>query len=467
MRPMRRETAPVESAEPADRGSAMVITLMVLALVTALSTTVAVVTIGNLQGSRRAQAAGAALGAADAGIAQAMSYLRNNGVRDLACEESAPTSAACARPWGSANPTEVPLPGNSGQAYEVWIEAVLPFPANDPGKYRIHSTGTAAGPASRAVVTDLSVTTTDVPMGVFARTINGGGAGSMTRQSIFSNGCVYKRSQIHMSGIDAAYGIPVAVHSSQIITDSNGSGQYCPTTHDPIHTPAAPCNPLYPHDQDSLGGNLETTGCASAQTDHPKYYDPQDFNEDGSNDVHGSLIKDDASLFELFGIRTPALTQSQIDQIRTIAMSQGNYSMTATGWTSPDEANAVMFFDLNGQPANSRTVDLNDVTGFSRGPNVSATDAGCTTRSLIIVIDGGNVRLNSNQQLAASVFLLSSSPYGQVFKANGGADFIGTLYADTVDLTGTADISLDSCFMANVSPALLDFNLGNYRELDR
>ena len=44
---------------------------MVLALVTGLSTTVAVVTINNLQSSMSAQQAGSALNAADAGVAQA------------------------------------------------------------------------------------------------------------------------------------------------------------------------------------------------------------------------------------------------------------------------------------------------------------------------------------------------------------------------------------------------------------
>lgn len=469
---MTNLTSPRARPEPTDRGSAMVITLMVLALVTALSTTVAVVTIDNLIGSRRAQQAGAALAAADAGIAQAMAHLRNSGVRDLNCTEAAPDAAACDLAWGSDNPEGVSLPGGAGAAYEVWIEAVLPFPANDPGKYRIHSLGTAAGPASREVVTDVAVTTTDVPKGIFARTINGGGDASVARESIFSTGCVYNRSKIEMSGTDAAYGIPVAVHSSQIITDSNGSGQYCPSTSKPIHklaqgsNPAEPCAGAYPHDQDSRGGDLTSTTCGSAQTSHPEYYGSKDLDGDSSPDVRGSYIKDDATLFELFGIRSPALTQSQIDQMRTIAQSQGNYWTSASGWSSPDEANAVMYFDLKGASLGD-TVDLNLVTGFGRAPDMSATHPGCLTKSLIILVDGGNVKLNSNQELTASVFLLSGAPYGQVFKANGTSQFIGTIYADTVNLTGTADLSLDPCFLANVSPALLDFRLGDYRELDR
>lgn len=466
---MRRNAMPGRRAgEPHDRGSAMVITLMVLALVTALSTTVTVVTIDNLQGSRRAQAAGAALGAADAGVAQAMSYLRNNGVRDLKCEaDDAPTSTACQAAWGSGNPTTVTLPGMSGQVYEAWIEAVRPFPTNDPGLYRIHSLGTAAGPASREVVTEVSVTNSDVPQGIFARTISGGGSASVTRESVFSTGCVYDRSKIAMvkGQLDVAHGIPIGVHSSQIITESNGSGQYCPTTKKPIHSAAKPCNTDYPYDHDILGGALGTS-CEGAATAYPKYYGSRDLDGDGSIDVKGSYIRDEAALMELFNLKKPALSQSQMDQLKALASVQGNYWTSDTGWTSPDEANAVMYFDL-GATDPGGTVDLNDIVGFGRAPNLSATSPSCTTRSLVIVIDGGNAKLNSNQKLVASLFLTSGAPHGQVIKANGTSNYIGTVYADSVNLIGNTDLSLDECFMDNQSPALMDFTLGNYRELDR
>jgi hypothetical protein len=462
-----------------DVGSAMILTLMVMALVTGLATTVAVITINNLQSSVRAQQAGAALNAADAGVAQAIAYLRNSGVRDLRCSPTCATNA-----WGSrTNPATVSVTGDAGQAYRVWIEPVLPFPANDPGLYRIHSTGTAVGNASRAVTADVRITTTDVPRGVFARTINGGGTASVARESIFSTGCVYNRSKIQMAKgeIDLAYGIPIAVHSSQIITDSNGTGQYCPTTSKPIHRSGAknqlarPCNIDYPYDQDRLGGPLVSgDGCydprMAGDGAWAKYYEPRDLDvpPDGTNDVDGSFLEDDATLFALFGIRSPALTQAQIDQMRTVAQSQGNYweYSQSTKWSSPDEANAVMFFDLT-QKDPGGTVDLNNIAGFSRDGNLSDGDAACPSKSLTIVVEGGNVKLNSNQQLFASLFLTSSAPYGQVVKANGTSNFIGTIYADTVNLTGTANVSVDECFYANVSPALLDLSISDYREEDR
>lgn len=465
-----------------ERGSALLITLMVLALLTALSTTVAVLTINNLQASWRAQQAGAALNASDAGLAQAMAYLRNNGVRSLTCKSTTTTPTACNQLWGESNPVEVDVPGERGQAYEVWVEMVTPLTGGAGGTYKIHSRGTAAGDAVREVEATVEVTTIEVPKGIFARTINGGGDASVARESIFSTGCVYNRSKIEMSGTDVAYGIPVAVHSSQIITDSNGSGQYCPTTNRPIHrTPPqyqSPkyCNEDYPvgnvlnrrYDQDRLGGNLTGTGCEGVQTGYPAYYGQQDLDGDGSADVHGSFIEDDAALFDLFGIKTPALSQAQIDQLRTIAQSQGNYWQRSgsTQWTSPDEANAVMFFDLAQLDAGG-TVNLNDITGFGRDPILAASDAACEAKSLIIIVEGGNVQLNSNQKLYASLFLTSGAPNGQVFKANGTSQFIGTIYADTVNLTGTADLSLDECFLANVSPSLLSFTTTDYRELDR
>lgn len=458
--------------QPLDRGSAMILTLMVMTLVTAMSTTVAVVSINNLQSSWRSRQAGAALSAADAGVAQAVTYLRSSGVRDLRCSPSCGSN-----PWGSrTSPSSVSMPGVAGQSYMAWIETVAAFPQNDPGLYRIHSTGSAAGAASRPVTAEVSVTTTDVPKGVFARSINGGGNASVARASIFSTGCVYNRSKIEMvpGELDLAYGIPIGVHSSQIITDSNGTGQYCPTTKKPIHRgsngSSQPCNTDYPYDQDRLGGRLTAgDGCHDIRMTGTgpwaKYYSTYDLDSDGTTDP-SSLMQSDADLYKMFGIQSPVLSQGHIDALRMLAQSQENYWTESSGWTSPDESNAVMFFDLT-QTDSGGTVDLNDITGFGRLPDLTDSSPSCPSRSLIIVIEGGNVKLNSNQKLAASLFLTSTAPDGQVFKANGNSEFIGTIYADTVNLTGTADISIDTCFLANVSPGMMDFAVTSYREEDR
>lgn len=455
-----------------DAGSALILTLMVMALITGLATTVAVVTINNLQSSVKAQSAGSALNAADAGVAQAMAYLRAEGVRDLNCSPSCATNA-----WGnSTTPTSVTIGGVAGQSYSAWIEPVAPYPANDPALYRIHSTGRAAKSAARTVTVEVGVTSTDLPLGIFARTVSGGGSATVHRESIFSTGCVYQRSKISMVNgeLDVAYGIPIGVHTSQIITESNGSGQFCPTTNKPIHQTNAglpkPCDTSYPYDQDKLGGSLLSTACAATQTTYPGSYGPQNLDGVAGNDVEGSFIKDDATLKALFGLRTPVLSQTQIDSLRAISRAQANYHTSASGTWDPSQGgtirHAVLFFEFTGANLGSE-VNLNDISNFGRAANIAATDAACQSKSLVIVIVGGNARLNSNQQLFASLFLTSTAPNGVVNKSNGNSNYVGTIYADNINLVGTTDISLDTCFMANLSPALLGLSAESYREEDR
>lgn len=450
-------------------------TLMVMVLVTALATTVSVVAINNLQSSTRAQQAGSALNAAEAGIAQAMSYLRSAGVRDLRCAAGPGPNTCAPNTWGSeAAPKTVAIPGTGTQSYRVWIEPVAAYPLNNPGLYRIHSDGRAGGSAAREVTEDVGVSTSTLPMGVVARTFNGGGSASVTRQSIFSTGCVYDRDKVSVTGTDIALGIPAAVHSAQHITETNGTTHTC-TTDGAIHlggtrnnpTPR-PCNTQYPYDQDILGGNLVGTTCAPAlpSAAYTRYYGARNLDGDAAYEVDGSYIEDKTTLAHLYGVQESPLDQAELDQLRAVAQEQGNYWNSSTTWSSPDEANAVMFFDLGASDPGG-TVNLNNVSGFGRDPNVSSADAACTTRSLAIVIVGGNAKMNSNVQLAASLFLVSPAPYGALTRANGTAGFIGTIYADSMNLVGNVDMSMDDCFLANVSPALLSLVAGSYRELDR
>jgi hypothetical protein len=438
----------------------MIVTLLVLALLVALAGTVSSVTINNLGASVKSQQAGAALDAADAGVAQAFAYLRL-GVGGLSCS---PTCTA--NPWGNKDaPATATVPGTAGQAYAVWIQPVAPSPANNPGLYRIHSTGTAKGSARRILEVDVEVARTQVPLGVYGRTINGGGDVGLHNESLFSTGCVYVRSKLQFFGIDAAYGINAAVHTSQIVTDSQGTGQYCTGTNKAIHATQA-CNLLYPYDQDRLGGSLLSTACATTQISHLTYYGATDLDGDGSPDVNGSFLRDDATLQKLYGVRKPPLSQNELADLRAVAKAQGNLWTKATGWTSPDEQQAVMYFDLTATDPGG-IVDLNDITGFSRPGSLSANDPACTKKSLIIIIEGGNATLSSNQQLSASVFLVSGAPYGQLLRANGNSLFIGTIYADTLNFTGTADISMDECFVSNLAAGLLQLRQAAYRELDR
>ena len=464
---IKRLTARLRTAD--DRGTAMLLTMSTMILVTAVTGVATTLAVHDLRGAGQAQQAGTALDAAEAGIAQAVSYIRTHGTRSLACN----LTTCPANPWSPANPAGADLKG--GARWSAWIRP-LAVTADGASRYLVHSSGTAAAPAARVLEVELDVRPIDLPKGIFGRSINLGGTVDLEQISIFTTGCVYKRNQVtmnHAAGLDAAYNVPIGVHSSQIITESQGSGQYCADTNKPIHGPAgtSPCNSKYPFDQDRLGGSLRGVSpdlqpCAQASMAQP--YQPRDFDLNGTVDVDGSFLRDDHALFRSFGLKRPALTDGEIEQLKTAAQAQGTYYTSPSGWSVPNGAvhrHAVLFFDLSA----NQTVDLKPLDGslWSRTRITNAFSPQCPDASLLIVVQGGNARLNGNTELAASLYLAGAAPGGQLFKANGTADHIGMLYADTIDLTGNLGVSLDACYVANPPPALSEVSTGTYRELDR
>ncbi len=459
-----------------DRGSAMILVLMFFLVVMALSAGTAALAMADLRGAGDAQQAGAALNAAEAGVSQAVTYIRSYGTRKLRCYPASCTTNA----WNPTAPVSGDLTGGGH-----WTAYITPIPPNtdvNPGSFMVHSTGTAGGPAQRIIETQVDVTPFGLPVGIFARQLNLGGSLSLQQINVFSTGCVYKRSQVSVTNPtspDLEYNIPPGVHSSQIITDSQGSGQFCPSTNKPIHNGLSlgglsllPCNSSYPYDQDKFGGSLTGLVGCSAALNLPGYL-PRDVNGDGKVDVNGSYIGSDAALFKTFGIKRPALTNAQIEQLRVNAQAQGTYFTSSdmpNSWTNalnmsnPTSAHAVLFFDLS----SGQTVDLSPLgSSIWARARLSATDPLCIDASLLIVVMGGNAKLNSNAQLAASLYLGSGAPNGDIQKSNGTSNYIGMLYGDTMDLTGNFNVSLDPCFMANQPPGLFDVTPGGYRELDR
>jgi hypothetical protein len=466
---MKRLATRLRAAE--DRGTAMLLTMSTMMLITGVAGVATTVAVHDLRGAGQAQQAGTALDAAEAGVAHAVSYIRASGTRTLDCN----LSTCPGHPWSPANPVAADLKG--GGRWSAWITPIVIGPANGPSRYLVHSAGTTPGaPAERVIEIEVDVNPIDLPKGIFARTINLGGTVDLEQISVFTTGCVYKRDKVttnHGAGLDAAYNIPIGVHSSQIITESQGSGQYCADTNKPIHGPAGsmPCSSSYPFDQDRFGGPLlggspGLQPCAQAGTTQP--YQARDFDGNGTLDVDGSYLRDDHALFKAFGLTRPALTDAELEQIKTTAQAQGSYYTSPSGWTVPNgtvNPHAVLFFDLSA----NQTVDLKPLDGslWSRPRITDPASPSCRDASLLIVIQGGNARLNGTTQLAASLYLAGAAPGGQLFKANGTADHIGMLYADTIDMTGNLGVSLDACYVANPPPALSEITTSSYRELDR
>jgi len=447
-------------------GSAIIIALLMISVLTGLALTVFALSVDNLGNARRDRQATAALANSEAGVGQAIAYLKLSGVGGLRCAPN----CGLANPWGEqpfsvdgdAAPSTVVTPG-VGESYSVWITPVAAMTATSPGRYRVNSIGNAgAGPGSRTVEVDVQVAPFKFPLAVYADSVQAGGTGAIQTESLFSKGCIFKRSKITFVGLDPVYNIPAAAHSAQYITDTQGAGAACSST-DPknIHKPGQPCNTAYPNDQDLAGGPLNGTPC---------------FLPAGAAYPTTSLIPTGDLLGSTFDFNLAGLSPAQLDLLRTAAQEQGFYFTNTTAvpavLQSPTASlgfpNPVLFYDLKGGAIGGQ-VDLNDfsATTYGRPVPLVATSASCTGRNVLVVVVNGNVKLNSNQTLVGSVFAMGPAPYGEVTKANGNSKLIGTLYARSIDLTGTADIHLDNCFLENLPGNLLQVKAETFREVDR
>jgi hypothetical protein len=434
-----------------DSGAAMITTLLVGAVLTALGVVAVDVSISNLQNAGRDRVGGIALDTSESGVAQAIEYIKNGGGALIACAPSCSTN-----PWGNRdNPQTVTLP--NGRQYKVWIQQVQGFapPTYKTATYKIYSLGTAGnGPGARSVEMTITAKPFTFPIGLYADNFEDAGDGTVHSEQMFSKGCITKRSHINfgpstdpetgaVSTVDPFYGYPPAAHSASYITDDNST---C-TNGSSVHTPND-CNTSYPGDQDAAGGSVvSVSACASKVMG-------------GTTSLFTT-----ADLNATYGYQARGLTTTQYASLKSKAISQGNYWTDATlgSFVPPcvdlcpagktPTPNGVVYFKV----AAGTTIDneFKEIEEFTR--------ATCGQRSLVIVIEGGEAHINSKIDITSALFV----PDGNL-QFNGGASIEGTIFAKTVNkFNGTADFYLDPCFIRNFPGGLFDVTPVRFREVDR
>jgi len=126
-----------------DSGVGVITVLLVMAVMSALVITATALTVNNIGNSSRDRQALAAIATSEAGVAQAIQYLRGGNLSALSCTEPAPGTppgSSCqgaTQGWTSAtNPRQVRVDGGAGgcvassDCFKVWIGTVQPFVPN-------------------------------------------------------------------------------------------------------------------------------------------------------------------------------------------------------------------------------------------------------------------------------------------------------------------------------------------------
>ena len=423
--------ARLRNARSGDSGAALMTVLMAGAVLTASALVAVNVSLTNLRNAGRDRVASGAMGAAEAGIAEAVSYLETQSAGVLNCS---PTCAA--NPWGNqANPKSMTYP--DGGVAKVWIQVIQAFnpPNFKVATYKIHSKGTAGnGPGQRTLEQVVTGTPLSIPIGVYATTITVNGNPSTFKESVFSRDCITGRDKMTFgTEPDAYFGIPPAAHSTQWISTNNSCS---PTNGQNIHRTAF-CNNSYKHDQDAQGGSLASTTC-TAPNNTSKF-------TQADLDSYGRGLNED-----------------ELANLRSQAQSMGQY-WTSTTWTPPNPVthpHAVIFFDL---PSSGVITLQNELDAYT-------WDGECTStpKTVIIVVNNaskgtGGVRLNSNNVISGALFVQKGT-----LQFNGTVNWTGTIWADTIEKwNGNAESQLTSCFLQNLPGGLMSIKLTSFREVDR
>lgn len=453
-----------------DAGVALITVVAFVMVAAGLGALVASVSVRALGSSTQDGAAAAAQGVTDAGVAEAINYIRQNGIQDLLCAEgTAASDPTCSGTRWSNPTTPVLVAGGSVvtgttcpasvDCHAVWISKVRGYqPAAGtpggaatpvvPGIYRIHSTGiSGVGPGGRSQVVDVQVNPARFPFGVFAATFGMPSAGSPGDHiGFFTTGDVTLKCK--PTGVDYANNIPAAVHAAGRVSYGGGP---CPAT---PPNPTTSCQLDNPYDQDSAGVSFASTSCFERDRTDPAF--------SGMNLAPypaSSLFT--AQDLARYGYRPGGLSPSEYEQLKAQAVSQGTYNpanlntalntLIAQGVKHP-----VVWYD-NGTEPNSDTLP----TQFYRAP----TSTNCPKYALTIVVKGTDVLWTQTRasNLVASIFLPDS---GATFKLAGNASLIGTLFADNIQFNGNGTIALDPCFVANPPGGVLDLTVLNTRNVD-
>lgn len=482
-----------------DAGIGVITVIMVVAVLTAFLITATTLAVNNLGNSQRDRQALSALSTSEAGVAQAIQFLRGGNLGALTCQEPAagaapgPTCTGVGPSWISAtSPKQVMLDGTAGacmvgsNCFKVWIGTVQPYVPNCPGRhaspptpcfgiYRVHSTGVSGGgPSARKLAVDVKVTPYPFPIGVFADALSGNGNVGVHYESIFTNGCMMNRQDDSHSGsgvqfawdaannrpvLDLIYDQPTAAHATGTVSTSNTS---CGSSSGgfPIHETSTSdsthkaCNPTFKYDQDGEGGPLTVgDGCYGAYT-----------RSDGTKYPTSSAFT--SAELQNYGYRPRGLTDAQYDALRSQAQAQGTYNMsttnistTLTGLVNAGITSPVLFWD-NGS-VSLKSTDF--PASFLRDMNSSGA---CTSNSVTVVVSGPGHDLsyqggNTAPYLVASLFVPDGTLTG-----SSGRNTIGTVFAKTLDMGGNMDFYMDQCFASNPPGATLDVQVTTWREDD-
>jgi len=487
-----------------DAGVALVTAMLIMMVLTAIGATVALVGINNMQNASRDRAAESSLGAGDAGVAQAVEYLRSNGVGSLKCMES--NLAACsANPAGWSNPTnpkKIPLDSagvgctTGNNCAKVWIGIVQAFspPTVKVGTYNIHSEGVyGPGPSARNIVSTVKVQPDKFPIGVFGEQTSGNGGTAVYSESLFTRGCVSpidtgSGNGTRFTGIDSFWGEPATAHTTSHISSkvNCGANGYIQNNSNGTNanTPLASHCSTYAalkYMQSGDGGLVDAANGSACYrnftkadgTLYPAGACPTGVTSTRTDGLCDTTAFTPADL-QRYGYRPRGLSDAQYAGLKARAQGTNSYNIPvgsvgtqiaaalAAGINDP-----VLYWDCSASGSNCSGGGISlKQSDFPAGKfSTPPTTGACVDpyQIVTVVVEHGNLTFQggNNQWFDGALFVPDGS-----FNGNGGYNINGTLFSNNLSLGGNQTWQLDSCWVTNFPGAVISVTQTGFREDD-
>lgn len=486
------------------RGVAMVTVLFVGAALTAVASTATFVTIQEFRASSDDRRAAEALALAESGIDRFLIELRTNKwtwgqIRQAGCVTTENTSGApltlngdmgTGRTFSVKFTVHNPTAANPADRFPpAACTTTPPRPTNPrtPSFFLIESTG--VHPAAKRIVRQtVEIGVLNLPVGIYADSVVGGGTPSMNGISLISAGDVTDREKFGFSGTDPYYTLkdfwpalsdqtraPAAVHATGHVYMKNNINEnqqeHYPTK--PLNCSANRTTGANPGgsgqsswDQSADGNNIpaplpEPQSCA-AWVGAPTGPPPTSLFTDADRirvTPKPSLSDQDYITLRDAARRTGLYCRFNVAGIATGCLRNGS-SWVFGGLVSQldvdavAEQNFVAYFEFD----NVATVAANDVRW-------AASVLGCNPtpgRSIVLIVRQGNLLIAGNDFINGAIIV----PEGDV-RVTGNGTINGTIIAKRFDNRGGASYQLNDCWINNMPGPFLSVVPQRWSEIDR
>ncbi len=492
-----------------EAGVAVTTVLLMGAALTALTSAAVFVTIQDYRAGTDDRKAAEALAYAEAGVDRMVQYVRSGGPN---LTYSKLIKAGCPDPVANA----ITLPtGNVGNGtFTVSMTVFNPNAATVADRYprtgnqgacaavqtnprrgqHFLITSTGEHPASKRVVQQVvKIAVAGMPVGIIADSIDANGTPDLKGISILTEGPVTGRNQIDITGIDPYYTL------GDFWPDKSWSGGLTSSTKAPaaahavggLFVPTAPEFPvgttvncaankdgankqsLWDSDGSAGSGTLPSTLPASCTGQVSPYgndkpntskFTQLDYDRvvpsDDLTPQEDESLKLEAQTFGIYCLKSAAGTWSCTRAGVPVAGSPfTDYNSVVTAGTR----HFVAYYEFaSGTPATNWFNYPNaDQTMWSPGSLTGCSDDQTTNRSITVRVKNGGFNLPGNAKINGSIYADGDFDY------TGTPTVNGTIMASNFNIRGTANFTLDDCWVSNLSGSFLSITPTQWSEADR